>query len=99
MLGDKFFCEQYLFHMTIKVLKFQKNSGGVIYSYNLILTEIFEKIVPVKKYTILGSLCKILLGEFTTQTVVRIKKVSSGTRGRTASLKLLICPVRSLYDT
>lgn len=58
----------------------------------------FEKIVPIAKKIILGSLSIILLGEWTTQIVEIEKSTARGSRGLMASRNVRILPVLSLYD-
>lgn len=58
----------------------------------------FEKIVPIRKNTILGSLSTMSVGDRTSQKVETINKNASGTRGLIASMKVLFLPVFSLYD-
>lgn len=64
---------------------------------NFVLTQIFEKIVPVRKYNALGSSFN-KYGEYIAHTEVINNKNIIGIKGLTASLKVLICPVFCLYD-
>ena len=54
--------------------------------------------VPIVKIIILGSLSKILLGEYRNHAVETPKSNTKETKGLIASEKLLIFPVLSLYD-